>query len=293
MSTSNMLWKLVTPNSKTLFFLGCMAVACAQLSAAGSLAAAGGLSAPNIPNCHELLEPTPGGRLRHGHRLNRGGPRPRLHTNTSRSYKQLLSYVSNGLQGHLAKNTSDVPKCSCVMDSHQGDLYGAVVKITLVILVLWAISAGAPLYKGVYRSLMKGCRTCDVYLLVSGSFEFLLKLGTLPGHRLDYVFSATETLRITDASGLLSCTVTLNAPLVVTDTISGTMKIFGRKVKSDPVANYLFNKLNKDGLINYEVVIAFRGGPCYAVSVDMLDDPDCPGLGDSLNLETSHISVDS
>ena len=72
------------------------------------------VSATNIPLGEELLEPTPGGRLRHGHRLNRGGRRPRLHTNTSRSYKQLL--------------TSDVPKCTCVMDSHQGDLNGAVIK---------------------------------------------------------------------------------------------------------------------------------------------------------------------
>ena len=188
MSTSNMLWNMV----KALYFFGCMTVACAQLSAAGSLAAAGGLSATNIPIGDELLETNTGGRLRHGHRLNRAGRRPRLHTNTSRSYKQLLSYVSNGLQGHLPKNTSDVPKCSCVMDGHEGDLNVAVLKITLVILGLWAISAGSPLYKGVYRSLKKGCRTCDVYLLVSGSFEFLLKLGNLPGHRLDYVFSATE-----------------------------------------------------------------------------------------------------
>ena len=152
MSTSNMLWNMVKPNSKTLYFFGCMTVACAQLSAAGSLATAGRLSATNIPIGEELLEPTTGGRLRHGHRLNRGGRRPRLHTNTLRSYKQLLSYVSNGLQGHLPKNTSDVPKCSCVMDGHQGDLNVAVIKITLVILGLWAISAGAPLYKGVYRS---------------------------------------------------------------------------------------------------------------------------------------------
>ena len=182
-----MLWNIVKPNSKILYFFGCMTVACAQLSAAGSLATAGGLSATNIPIGEELLEPTPCGRLRHGHRLNRRGRRPRLHTNTSRSYKQLLSYFSDGLQGHLPKNT---PKCTCFMDGHQGDLNAAVIKITLVILGLWAISAGAPLYKGVYRSLKKGCRTCDVYLLVSGSFEFLLKLGTLPGHRLDYVFPA-------------------------------------------------------------------------------------------------------
>ena len=105
MSTSNMLWNMVKPNSKTLYFFGCMTVACAQLSAAGSLATAGGLSATNIPIGEELLEPTTGGRLRHAHRLNRAGRRPRLHTNTSRSYKQLLSYVSNGLQGHLPKNT--------------------------------------------------------------------------------------------------------------------------------------------------------------------------------------------
>ena len=105
MSTSNMLWNMVKPNSKALYFFGCMTVACAQLSAAGSLATAGGLSATNIPIGEELLEPTTGGRLRHGHRLNRAGRRPRLHTNTSRSYKQLLSYVSKGLQGHLPKNT--------------------------------------------------------------------------------------------------------------------------------------------------------------------------------------------
>ena len=47
---------------------------------------------------------------------------------------------------------------------------------------------------------------------------------------------------------------------MVTDSISGTMKMFGREVKSDPVSNYLFNKLKRDGLINYEVVISFRGG---------------------------------
>ena len=109
------------PNSKTLYFFGCMTVACAQLSAAGSLAAAAGLIATNILLGEELLEPTPGGRVRHG----RGGRRPRLHTNTSRSYKQLLSYVSNGLQGHLPRNTSDVPKCTGVMDRHKGDLNGA------------------------------------------------------------------------------------------------------------------------------------------------------------------------
>ena len=52
------------PNSKTLYFFGCMTVACAPLSATGSLAAASGLSATNIPIGEELLEPTPGGRLR-------------------------------------------------------------------------------------------------------------------------------------------------------------------------------------------------------------------------------------
>ena len=80
---------------------------------------------------------------------------------------------------------------------------------------------------------------------------------------------------------------------MVTDSISGTMKMFGREVKSDPVSNYLFNKLKRDGLINYKVVIAFRGGPCYADDVDKVNDPDCPGLGDSTYLETTHWSVNS
>ena len=56
-----MLSNIVKPNSKTLYLFGCMTVACAQLSAAGSLATAGGLSVTNIP---KLLEPTPGGRIK-------------------------------------------------------------------------------------------------------------------------------------------------------------------------------------------------------------------------------------
>ena len=100
----------------------------------------------------------------------------------------------------------------------------AVIKITIVILELWAISAGSPLYEGVYKSLMKGCSTCDVYLLVTGSFEFFINLGTLPGHRLDYEFLATEELHVINASGLFSCKVTLNVPLLVTDSSSGTMR---------------------------------------------------------------------
>ena len=176
-----MLWNIVKPNSKTFYFFGCMTVACAQLSAAGYLAAAGGLSATNIPIGEELLEPTPGGRLRHGHRLNRGGRRPRLHTNTSRSYKQLLSYVSNGLQGHLPKNTSDVPKCTCVMDSHQGDLNEAVIKITLVILGLWAISAG--------------CCTVTIYGIISftvgivSSSSALRRVWSRPGSDMAYYYA--------------------------------------------------------------------------------------------------------
>ena len=176
------------------------------------------------------MEPTPSGRLGHDYRLNLGGCQPRLHSNMSSSYKQLLSYPSYGRQGHLPKNMSDVPKCTCDIHSHQGNLTLAVIKITLVILGLWATSAGLPLYKGVYRSLIKGRSTCDVYMLVSGSFEFFIKLGTLPRHRLDYVFSATEELRITNASGLFSCKVTHN----VTDSSSGTMKNFGCKLRSDP-----------------------------------------------------------
>ena len=97
---------------------------------------------------------------------------------------------------------------------------------------------------------MKGRSTCDVYLLVSGSFEFVIKLGTLPGHRLDYVFSATEELCTTNASGLLSCKVTLNVPLLVNDSNNGSMKMFRRELRSDPVTNHLFKRLARDGLIN-------------------------------------------
>ena len=63
-----MLWNSVKPNSQTLYLFGCMTVACAQLSAAGSLATDSGLIDTNIPLSEELLEPTPGGILRHGHR---------------------------------------------------------------------------------------------------------------------------------------------------------------------------------------------------------------------------------
>ena len=236
-----------------------MTVACAQLSAAGSLAAASGLMDTNLPLGEELMEPTPSGRLRHGPRLNLGGRRPRLHNNMSNNYKQLLSYLHNESQGHLPKNMSaDVTKCTCDTDTGQG-----FTTITIVILGLymfiWAISAGW--YKGVYRSLMKRRCTCVVYLLVSGSFEFLIKLGAVPGHRLDYEYSATDKLRIENASGLISWKVTLNVPLLVTNRSSGELIMLGRKIKSDPVSNHLFNELARDGILNYEVVVAFCLGP--------------------------------
>ena len=80
----------------------------------------------------------------------------RLHTNMSSSYKQLLSYLCNETPGHLPTNMSAaVPKCICDTDSGQGDLTLAVTRITVFILVLLAISAGWPLYKGVYRTLQK------------------------------------------------------------------------------------------------------------------------------------------
>ena len=164
----------------------------------------------------------------------------------SNSDKQLLSYLRNEPPGHLPKNTSeDVTKCTCDTDTGQG-----FTTITVVILGLWAISAGWPLCTGVYRSLMKRRRTCMVYLLVSSFFEFLIKLGAVPGHRLDYEFSATDKLRFENASGLCSWKVTLNVPLLVTNRSSGEMLMLRRKIKSDPVANHLFNKLERDGILN-------------------------------------------
>ena len=62
---------------------------------------------------------------------------------------------------------------------------------------------------------MKRRITCMVYLLVSGSFELLIRLGAVPGHRLDYEFSATDKLLIENASRLFSWKVTLNVPLLV------------------------------------------------------------------------------
>ena len=129
-----------------------------------------------------------------------------------------------------------VPKCTCDTNSCQGDLTIAVTRTTVVILVLLAISTGWPLYKGVYRTLLKRRSTCVVYLLVSGSFEILInKLGTVPGNRLDYEFSAKDKLSVINASGLFSWKVTLIVPLLVTNSSSGLMIMLGRKIRSDPV----------------------------------------------------------
>ena len=111
---------------------------------------------------------------------------------------------------------------------------------------------------------------------MSGSFKILIKLGTVPGHRLDFVFSAKDKLRVINASGLFSWKVTLNVPLLVTNRSSGHMIMLGSKMRNDPVSYYLFNKLERDGILNYEVVIAFCGGPCYAIAVERMIDADCP-----------------
>ena len=139
-----------------------------------------------------------------------------------------------------------------------------------------------PLYKGIYRTLMKRRSTCVVHLLVSGSFEFLIKLGAVPGHRLDYQFSATDKLRIENASVLFSWKVTLNVPLLVTNRRSGESIMLGRKIKSDPVSNHLLNNLERDGFLNYEVVVAFYSRPCYAVAVERMIDADCSSMGEEL-----------
>ena len=144
--------------------------------------------------------------------------------------------------------------CSFDVDSSQGKFTQAVIKITLIILGLWVTSAVMPLYKRVYKSLMKGHSTCDVSLLVSDSLELYIKLGTLPGYRLDYVFSATEKLVIPNVPGVFSCKVTLNVPLKATDCSSGCIKMFEREIRTDPIMNYLFMRLQRDGLAKYQVV---------------------------------------
>ena len=171
-----------------------MTVAFAQLSAGGSLTVVSGMIDTESPLAEQLLKLTPGGRLQHGHNLTLPSRRPELHSNMSSIYKQLLEYLK-GRHEQIQQNVINLPtaECTCSFDvvSSQEKFTQAVIKKNLVILGLWMTFAAFPLYKKVYQSLIKGCSTCDVYLLVSGSLEFYIKLGTLPGHRLDYVFSAT------------------------------------------------------------------------------------------------------
>ena len=56
--------------------------------------------------------------------------------------------------------------------------------------------------------------------------------------------------------------------------------MLGRKIKSDPVSNHLINKLARDGILNYEAVVAFCSGPCYAVVVERMIVADCPPMGE-------------
>ena len=143
-----------------------MTVARAKISVASSPSAVKGLTDTEFPLSEQLLKSTPGGRSRHGHNLNIHSSWSRVHSNMPSCYNQLLNYLSNGRQGHRQNNTSNLLECTCTwnMDSHKGKLTLAVIKITLSILELWVISAVLPLCKGVYRSLMKGRSTCDVYL---------------------------------------------------------------------------------------------------------------------------------
>ena len=73
-------------------------------------------------------------------------------------------------------------------------------------------------------------------------------------------------------SGVISCKATLNVPLMATDCSSGCMKKFQREIRTDPITNHLFKRLQRDGLVKYEVVIAFCGEPCYAVEVELVSD---------------------
>ena len=250
---------------------------CPQLSSGDSLASVDGRL--DTDSTFELLKSTPGGRLRHGHNLKLRGHGPRLHSNMSRSYKRLLNYMNNGHQVQRPHNTSNLPNVKCTCSFGADTYHGHFIKMTLVFIGLWVIWAAMPLYKGIYRSVIKRRSTCDVYLLVSGTLEFYIKMGTLAGHRLDYVFSSTDEICISKVSGVISCKATLNVPLIATDISSGCVKMFGRELTSDPVSNHLFKRLQRNGLLNYEVVIAFCGGPCYAVEVELVHNPDNPDIG--------------
>ena len=48
------------------------------------------------------------------------------------------------------------------------------------------------------------------------------------------------------------------------------MIMLGRNMRSDPVSNHLLNKLGSYGILNYDVVVAFCGGPWYAVAVERM-----------------------
>ena len=154
------------------------------------------------PLTEQLLKLTPGGRLQQGHNLKLRSRQPEVHSNISSIYKQLLQYL-NGRHDQRKQNGSNLPAAGCTcpldVDSNLGKFTQAVIKITLIILGLWVTFAAMPLYR-------------RVYLLVSGNLEIYIKLGTLPGHRLDYVFSATEELDIANVSGVISCKATLMCP---------------------------------------------------------------------------------
>ena len=66
---------------------------------------------------------------------------------------------------------------------------------------------------------------------------------------------------------------------MATDCSSGCMKMFEREIRTDPISNHLFKCLQRDGLVKYEVVIPFCGRLCYAVEVELVNDPDNPGIG--------------
>ena len=155
-----------------------------------------------------------------------------MHSSMSSSYKQLLNYLKYGHQGQPQKNVSNLPVCICSfdVDGYQGNLALIVIKITLVILGLWTTSAGMPLNNGIFRSLTVHVTcTCLCHALLI----LFIKLGSSPGHRLDYVSFFTKKLWTSRVSVVFCYNVTLNVPLLASESCSGRTRMFGHDLRSE------------------------------------------------------------
>ena len=112
-------------------------------------------------------------------------------------------------------------------------------------------------------------RRFDLYLRVSGTYTIFIKIGTLPGDIVDFVFEshAASNIQLTQLQGLIRGTVIMNEPIYAIDCTTDINLKFKTTLSLTTMQCLLLRNMLKNDIIRYSLVGYTLGEPAYILSL--------------------------